>query len=150
MLDLEPLLIARLTGTMPEDVKVLTANDLVGVREQSQHAPAVHVLYESTRAQPANDKAPSLPTQQAVEQTWAVVAVIRNSASQLSAKDARSNASVLTGQIICALLGWRPGNAYSRLRLTTAPRPDYGPGGVVYFPLLFTTRFVLSGDATKE
>ncbi|MEQ8511227.1 MAG: hypothetical protein RJP96_02765 [Algiphilus sp.] len=149
-LGLEPLIVARLKEVAPEGVQVLTVNDLDGVREQSQHTPSYQIHYQQTTPADAADRAPDVVTRQAVTQTWAVVVVTRNAKSQRSGSDARAQASELLGTAIESLLGWLPpGNQFRRLRLAVAPRPQYGAGGVVYFPLLFTTRMELSGATAR-
>lgn len=147
MLELESILVDRIKEAVPKGTHVLTANDLAGVREHGQMTPAVHVYPDATRPDSTEiiRAAPGTPAQQRVTQTWAVVVVTRNASNQRSAEHARSDASELLTLMVATLLGWLPDKAFTRLFLAAAPRPFFGAGGVVYFPLLFTTSMTLHG-----
>lgn len=151
LLALEGLLVDRLREVFDESVSVLTANDLAGVTAQSQHVPAVYVLYDGSSQEQASDKAPAIPTEQPMIQRWTIFVATRNVKQRMgSAEDSRSEASGYLDTVISALLGWLPGPQYRRLRMASSQRPTYGPGNIAYFPLTFTTRLVLKGEPINQ
>lgn len=144
-LDFEPQLVARLQAKLDASITVLSARDLVGVKETLQVAPAVQVYGgDYTPMEPA-------PTGQSciVTQTWLCVAVVRNSTDQKTGAAARQNAGGICDAVLTALLGWPlTAPASERLRLSPAPAPAWTPGGFGYYPLAFTRRFAVIGDPT--
>lgn len=141
-LDFEPRLIAQLQATLPGTVTVLSARDLVGVKEQLQAAPAVQVY--------GGDYAPveDAPTGRVavVQQSWMCVVVVRNSADQKQGAGARAEAGPICDAVLAALLGWpNTDPADTRLKLAKAPAPMWTPGGFGYYPLAFTRRITVTG-----
>lgn len=143
LLALEPLLIERLGASVQVPrLKVLGAADLEGVEEQSQHTPALHVLYRGYR--PTTEKGNGVIQQ--IEQTWLVVVVVRNVRDAHSGAGVRAAAGPIMHAVCAALLGWPRQHAdFSPLRLASAPAAWFGKG-VGYFPLAFTTNLHARGE----
>jgi hypothetical protein len=116
------------------EVRVLSAADLAGVAEGSQHVPAVHVVYGGYRV--VGDTTPAWVD---IEQTWLTVIAVRNVRANLSGAAARSDAGNLIGVIIDALQRRRIDTEYGPLRLANSPaRPAYS-AGYFYHPIAWTT-----------
>lgn len=132
-LGLEPLIIERLKASVPAARAVLAAEDLADVQERSQVAPALHVIYGGYRVAEAAENGRGAIT----EQTWIVVAVVKGAGQRGDAPAAlRASAASLVGQVLAALMGWRPAERMRPLKLANGPRPVFS-GGFAYFPLTF-------------
>lgn len=143
-LSFEPKLIARLQATLDAAITVVSARDLVGVKEALQLAPAVQVFGGEYRMQESSHTGRVVT----VDQTWMCVVVVRNSATQKTGSGARADADSICDAVLQALLGWPPTDAAdARLRLVDAPAPLWTPGGFGYYPLAFTRRFSVSASA---
>lgn len=130
MLRLEPTIVERLKAVLPKGVRVMSAADLAGVKDMSQFAPSVSVMYQGYRVKKteANDMV-SL-----VEQTWVTVIVTRNARDQKTGAAARTDAGPIGLAIHQALAGWLPTGACGNMRLTDGP--DAGSeAGLFYMPL---------------
>lgn len=133
-LDLEQLLVERLTAQLPSTVRVFSASDLASVPTNSQVAPAVQIIYGGYRVvELKNDKRSAK-----VKQTWYVVPVVRNVAGQIDGRGARTSASDLIDQTLDALMGWRPSDAFTFLELASSVPPRWIKG-LGYHPLAFET-----------
>ncbi|ANJ66059.1 hypothetical protein A9404_00495 [Halothiobacillus diazotrophicus] len=130
---IEAELVARLEGIMPEEVKVLTAQDLANVKEQTQPAPAVHVIYLGYKP---------IETHPIVVlgETWMTVIVVRNARTLKTGEALRLNAAPLMDTAFDALNRWRPASGYKPLQIASAPLPTY-QNGYGYFPLVWSTSF---------
>lgn len=144
-LALEPRLIERLRAVLPAEVKLLSAADLAGVVENSQATPAVQLYHRGYR--PVDEQATG-GVQQA-EQTWIAVVVVRNAAGQRDGAATRESASALCDHVFAALLGFRPGPPFTALKLAQAPAAEWSRGGFGYYPLAFTTRLTVRGEAHR-
>lgn len=142
-LDFEPQLIARLQAKLDPSITVVSARDLVGVKEALQTAPAVQVYggdYRLLQSAHAGQAA-------VVAQTWLCVAVVRNAATQKTGSGARADAGAICDAVLAALLGWPLTDpADRRLQLADAPAPMWTPGGFGYYPLAFTRRMTVNGS----
>lgn len=127
----------KLAGQVPP-VHVLTSSELANVQEEMQLAPAVHVMYQGYRPLEARHDGSVLR----VQQTWMVVAVVRNTRNLASGGDARQEAGALSIKVWSALTGFLPASAAKPLALATAPSAEFS-GGHQYLPLAFTTELVL-------
>lgn len=144
-LDFEPQLIARLQAKLDASITVLSARDLVGVKETLQAAPAVQV-YGGDYA-PVEDSKPGRVA--VVQQNWLCVVTVRNSSTQKTGAAARSDAGPICDAVLDALLGWPLTDpADRRLQLARAPAPMWTPGGFGYYPLAFTRRITVAGTPT--
>lgn len=130
---IETDLVARLHSKLPGEVKVLTAMDLAGVKELSQPAPAVHVLYRGYKPVETHPIV-------VMSETWMTVVVVRNARSLKSGDDLRLNAAPLMNAVFAALNRWRPSPGYKALQISPAPAPTY-ENGYGYFPLAWSTSF---------
>lgn len=138
-LDAEKRLIRRLEAKVKPHVRaVLSAADLAGVQESEQITPALHVILQGYR--PTREQGSGLI--QEIEQTWLVVAAVRN---VRGIPDAREDAGPILDAVLRALLGWRPDAGWTPFQLAAAPRPGFSRG-FLYFPLAFTTKIVARGD----
>jgi hypothetical protein len=129
---------AALAGMQPA-VHVLTEADLAGVKEAAQHVPAVHVVWGGYRVLEAS----AAGTRARLEQTWLVVAAVRNLADVRSGSAARQEAGELLARAGQALMGLKPPCSAQPLRLAAAPR-SWASKGYVYVPLAFTTETLFS------
>lgn len=136
----EPLMAARLREELPE-VTVLGARDLATVRESGQVTPALHLLLDRFDV---GDQTPDGTAQEIVQQ-WLVILVVRSAEGVRGGAGAKGVAGPLLVRTIRALSGWLPpGGEFTPLRhLRPALRPEYSPGGFLYFPLSFTTSCVI-------
>lgn len=141
-LDLEHPLAARLRERLPAWVHVLTRADLAVVAEGSQPTPAVHVVYQGYRV------LENRPDGRAarIQQTWLVVAAVRNVRDAASGEAARADAGDLAESAARALMGWKPDGAHKPARLANAPASGYR-AGFLYLPLAFDIETDLKGDA---
>lgn len=103
-------------------VKVLTAADMQGVMEQSQHTPALHLVYAGFRVAETSRSAARLV------HTWWVVAVTKNVARQRTGKAARADAGPLLAAAVAALMGQQVDGATKPLALMNGPKPHYSAG----------------------
>lgn len=138
---LEAALIHRLKDRLPAHVRVLSAADLDGVAEGSQPTPAVHVIYYGDRPLEVNSNGRTAR----VEQTWLVVAAVRNVRGPRTGQDAREDGMALMWQVRRALMGWQPEGASTPLKLASAPRPGYS-AGFQYLPTAFTVETIILGE----
>lgn len=134
-LTLDPLIVTRLKTRLP-DVQVLDAADLDDVTEDSQPAPAIHVIYNgfSVMQTQAHGKAAIF------RMSWLVVACVKHAGSGTkAAREAKARAATIVAQANDALMGFRPDTRPGTPGLVpaTPPRP-MRRGVFYYFPLLFT------------
>lgn len=140
-LGLEPLIVERLQAfRLPGNARVLTVAEFAGAQEASLPAPSVRVAYAGHRI--ASDSSTPLPPGWAlIEQTWLVVAAVRNVRGIKSGSASRMDASPLCDAILDALDGWMPGKGYTQLRSATPGLAALTQDGNTYIPLAFTSRF---------
>lgn len=141
-LSAEPLIVARLEAKVP-GVKVFSAADLAGVAEAKQTTPALHVLFSGYR--PTRQQEGSHGRIQEGEQTWFVVAAVRNLRSPQTGEHAREEAGPVLATVLAALQGWKPSTGHGPLELAPGARAGF-KNGFGYFPLAFTTKVVTRGD----
>lgn len=104
LLSLAPLIIERLKDRCPlVGGKVFAADDLAGVQESTQVAPALHVLIgDYTPVETVGSETRWL-------ETWLVVTVVKNSARKDRAAKQAEAAMPILEQVTAALSGWHPG-----------------------------------------
>lgn len=142
-LSAEALIKARLSEAARDLPRVLAAADLDGVIEKSQTTPAIHLVsLPDSIPQGKNDSAVRSKNQ-IVYQRWMVVIVVKNVST---ADRLREDAGPYISGTIKALQGWPPSAEHGHLHRVEAPyRPTYR-NGFGYFPLLFTTKIITTGD----
>lgn len=132
-----PELIGAYLGSKSLGVPILYAADLDGVTENSQVAPALHVLPYQLTVADAGD-----PSAIALKEVILVSVVVRF-ANQRSGQGVRQLASPLLARVALALTGWSPTTDYEKLQIETPPSPRLKNGHGSY-PLQFSTRYQLS------
>jgi len=132
-----PELIGARLGTQSLNAAILYAADLDGVAENTQVAPALHVLpYQLTVVDAA------IPSAIALKEVVLIVAVVRF-ANQSSGQGVRQLAAPLLANAALALTGWQPTPSYEALQIETPPSPRL-KNGYGSYPLQFSTRYQLS------
>lgn len=136
-LAVEQAIVERLKARLPELRAVQTAEELAGVQQAAQHAPAAHVLF--TGYNPRNTTREDVIQ---VDQSWTVVLVTRTVRQHTD-----ENRGQMVARIVAALHGWKPDQARTAMTLIAAPiPPSYGPG-VAYLPVAFETSVITrTGD----
>ena len=133
---LERLIEERLKQELSDSVLVLRAANIQGIPRQ--YSQSVYVIPQALQV---NEQRRG---QVALAESVYVVAVIRNASTQLSSADSMDDAGPLMTSIVQALLGWVPADGYESLEMSNAPVPEF-EAGFGYYPLAFTTRYILSG-----
>ncbi|MFA7269837.1 MAG: hypothetical protein WC073_10875 [Sterolibacterium sp.] len=132
MLAIEPLLVERIRQeVIVPGLKVVTSAEMVGVKENSQPVPAVHVVYDG----------PVMRVEKGlveIIERWITVVAVRNLRSTRSGEDARQDAGPILDAVFSALLGWQPVGVKPLLP-SNPPRP-YFNAGYAYFPLAWEAR----------
>lgn len=143
LLEIGPLIVDRLKAKVKgvEAANVLTTEDLVGVKESAQPAPALHVVH--------GGYAPKEGVGGDVtwDEIWLVVVVVKHVAQKDRAAKKMIAAAPLLREVLEALSGWRallPDN--SRSSLTAVPGPKPAPGNThAYYPLAFSAMVHTTG-----
>lgn len=145
-LGLEPLILARLREHMPADVAVLSAADVSVSLEASLPKPSVRLLYGGHSIKNEGRRPPGWA---AIEQTWIVVAAMRNVADIRGGAPSRADVSPLVDTAFLALDGWST-HGYGTLTSVTPPVQSANIDGVAYIPLAFSASFRLKKDCPQE
>lgn len=140
LLDAGPLFDARLKARCPtaED-NIFSTEDLAGVKEKSQVAPALHIVLHSY--QPLSDDEGSGTRWREI---WLVVAVVKNARQKVGSEAVRNAAAGLLAEVVAALDGWRCPGAVGLVRAIAPPNPLI-TDGFGYFPLAFEVQTVTAG-----
>jgi len=141
-LSLEPLIVARLKDKVTQARDVASAADLAGVELSKMKTPALHVLpagYKPTQSKPG-----SSGTVQQIEQTWWIVAAVKNLKDPKVGAKAREDAGPLIAATLKALLGWKAGDDFTPLSMAPGPAPRF-ESGFARFPLAFKTLISVQG-----
>lgn len=136
---LEPLIKDALRARLDPRVFVLSAADL-GVAEDHQPTPAVHVLYTGYRVADSDNG-----FFVGLAQTWLTVVVTAHLGDIVGGEDARQLAGPLAADVIDALHFKRLGGA-SPLQLTQAPAAGFSAGHF-YLPLAWNAPIIMERDA---
>ncbi|HIE0069181.1 TPA: phage tail terminator protein [Pseudomonas aeruginosa] len=139
---LEPLLIERIRSEVPGLAIVSGVPDLAALSEQDQPAPSVYVVYLGDETGTGADHQGGQRAIQTVGQQWAVVLVVHYADSSNSGEGARREAGPLLGRLVKALTGWAPAIDVAPLARSARQSPATYASGYLYFPLVFTARFV--------
>lgn len=132
MLAIEPLLVERIRqGVDAPGLKILTAADMSGFKENTQPVPAVHVVYDGVSVR--EDKGLVEITER-----WITIVAVRNLRSTRSGEDARQDAGPILDAVFAALLGWQAGGVKPLLP-ASPPRAGFN-AGYAYFPLAWDAR----------
>lgn len=143
----EPLIIDRVKAEVSGLAGVMSRVDLLHVRDWTQLAPAVHVLYAGIAVEPSDDD----PTLIKVVQSWVLWLCVRNVASGRATEAMRESAGPFLSQLIDTLHGWKPLAHAQRMRLVRSPEPiaartkDDKFSGAMLFPLVFNLSFPTRG-----
>ena len=138
--ELEPLLIARVESTVSEFAGcVYGAPELeqFGGKNRQPPAPSCDVVFGGYQVLESRGDGMTR-----LQQTWYVVPRVKNVRSVKQGSDARSDGGPLVSAVINALLGWRPGDRWKRLEMTSAPAPYYLMG-TLEVPLGFVSQTVI-------
>lgn len=142
LLALESALLERLrtalAGQVPP-VHVLSQDDLAGVAEEKQLVPAVHVVYQRYRVAESRSDGKAAR----IEQSWLAVVATRNTRNLASSSGARTQAGLLAGVVLQALMGWRAPGTAGPCKLVDGPGAAFGKG-FGYLPLAFTAELTVS------
>lgn len=135
-LEPEPHIVARLKESLADlrpAVHVLTAAELSAIKEESQPAPAVHVIWNGFRVLEARaDGAVAR-----LDHTWLIVSAVKNVRTLKTNQAARYEAGELAARAGAALMGYRPPNVAGPMRLAPAPGAGHSAAGFMYLPLAF-------------
>jgi hypothetical protein len=140
LMGLEPILIARLRTQLADIIpsaNILTATDLVGVTQQTQISPAVHVVHHDYRVTESRTDGKTAH----ITQTWLVVVAARNMRDLKTGDAARVDAGLIAARVTRALMGFKA-DLYLPLRFVDGLSSGY-QAGWQYLPLTFSTQFVL-------
>jgi len=135
----EPHIVQRLQDALAADplpgpaVKVLTAADLAGVKEQAQLVPAVHVIWSGFRVM--DGRADGVASK--LRHTWIISAAVRNLHGGRGGSAARQEAGELLARAGAALMGFRPPGVAGPMVLAPETPPAHFSGGFMYLPLAF-------------
>lgn len=142
----EPHIVARLKELLPVNVHVLTAADLQKIKEESQPVPAVHVIWNGFRL--VESRLDGRVSQ--LQHEWLIVSTVRNVQTLKTGQQARVEAGELAARAGAALMGFRPPNVSSHMKLAPAPGTGHSQAGYLYLPLAFTVESVFhSSDYLK-
>lgn len=133
---LESLIVERLKSLLPANTRVLTADDLEGVKAADQPVPAVHVIYAGMSGVQTNASG----TQAELDQDFLIVCVIKHmGAAPKAAAEQKQRIAPLVNGVLRALMGWRPSSRPGTpgLKLKAPPNP-IPKDGFYYFPLKFS------------
>jgi hypothetical protein len=139
LLAIEPLIVARLAERVP-GARAMTAEDVAELEDKELPAPSLHVIYAGLRVRETS------PTgmQALTEQTWLVVAVIKQ-AGDRGAAERQQRVKPWVDGALAALMGWRPAQNMRPLRLVSSPGPRWR-APYYYFPLAFAADVPVQGD----
>jgi hypothetical protein len=135
---LEVLILERLQQTVDKNWLIARAANIATMPRQFSYAlyviPQDLEIHHQKRYQVA------------LRESVNVVIVVRNASSQLTGEDARFDAGPMLTAVIQSLLGWEPSEGYEALQMTSAPEPEFD-AGFGFYPLAFSTRYILSGGS---
>lgn len=135
---LEPLIENRLRSQVDSSWLILRAASIQGMPRQYNHSiyviPGELEVHEQRR------------NQVALKESVTVVTVVRNATSQVTGEHARFEAGPVLVAVIASLLGWVPGDGYEALKMENATNPEF-EAGFGFYPLVFSTRYVVSGGS---
>lgn len=132
MLDLEPLIRARLEAAVPSLAGVHAVVSL-GVEDAAgKKLPAAFVASDGHRVLEvtAHGRAARIASR------WLVIVAVRNVQSVRDGAPARADAARLVQDCMAALMGWQPRAGVQTLQPVTPPQPLYQDGLLLY-PLAF-------------
>ncbi|MEO5377702.1 MAG: hypothetical protein H7832_07975 [Magnetococcus sp. DMHC-6] len=141
-LEVESLIIARLTTALGTSVaRVAGVRDLAAAKGLPHHHPAVHLLLDSANPVRTVGRGRTI----LVEQRWVLLVLVKSVQGVLSGEGAREAAGPLISQVIQSMAGWKPeGDRFMPFQWERSNyMVEYAAGGFIFFPLLFSTQFVL-------
>jgi hypothetical protein len=131
-LAIEPLLVARISQrVIVPGLKVITAADMAGIKENAQPVPAVHVIYDGCTMREEKGLVE-------IVERWITAVAVRNLKSTRSGEDARQDAGQIMDAVFAALLGWQA-DGVKPLLPADPPRASFN-AGFGYFPLAWSAR----------
>lgn len=135
----ETPLIQRLVTELPGLRVVRGIREAKEIPNQTPLSPAVYVVPQG------HDLVVATPDAQAIDQHWLVVTVVRTWRDNQTSAAERTEVGTLLGQICGALMGWQPLPGCGPMTMAQS-KPASFCNGYGSFPLLFTTRIILSGS----
>lgn len=131
-------IVTRLKESGPP-ANVQATIDLTTVTEKALLTPAIYVYYISDNLGSNAGQGVSYE----IRQTWGVALVVKN---LRESEHRRAELGSMISDVINVIQGWQPpSDNYSRLYRENAPGPVENPGGYIYFPLHFSSRFLTNG-----
>lgn len=132
--------IAAADWTGASKPRVLTADVIASIEEQSQIAPAFYVLFDGYQPtqQVGNGKV------QQIDQDWRVVIVVKNARGQTTGEGLRAEASNLIELVTQALAGYQVNSGFTPLQIAPGPGPQF-TGQFGYFSVNLKTRVMVRG-----
>lgn len=122
---------SQIEAEIPELRKIYVAEEIENLSQASQIVPAVHLLYAGY--QPAQTERGRVRI--TVDQTWAVVLVIRQKPGEYAGGE-------ILGRLIEVLHGFKPADAMMALELAGSPYSPRYTARTAFYPLAFTTRVI--------
>ncbi|MBW7901260.1 MAG: hypothetical protein H3C26_07275 [Rhodocyclaceae bacterium] len=116
---------------------VFSTDDLAGVAEKTQVAPALHVVLYGY--QPAEDDGDGTVRW---DEVWLVVAVVKHAARRDRPLAQQKEAVPLVAEVLAAFSGWRlpaESGVHCRLKVVPGPRPHFSETHA-YFPVALRTQ----------
>lgn len=135
----EPLILARVKEAAPELKTHGSASVLVVRDDILTLCDGVFLIPGQTRVESQAGMAV------AVDQDWQIVLAITAVTDLANPDTTAIKAGEYAGKIISALLGWKPGEEFAKMRFTGLGEPLYGDG-YAEFPLFFSVKTALKGN----
>lgn len=137
---MESEIVDRLRSQVPELVEVYTPFDISDMVELGQVVPAAHVIYRGDTLSDDVGRGRAVM----VTQSWLVVLVVQNSASQMQdTTQIRVDAGLIVSKILAALQGWQPESSTRPLKRVNGVPAGYS-AGFSYFPFAFEGELITS------
>lgn len=134
--ELGDLIKERLTLKIPKNIRVMNADDLAGVLEKDQPAPAIHLF--CTNDAIVETKENSL----LIDQQWCCIVVVKNQRTPL---EKLLKAGEIIATVISALHNFKPestqGVFYENLNCVKSPFKPIYRNGFSYHSVVFQTSF---------
>ncbi|WP_221800442.1 phage tail terminator protein [Oceanobacter mangrovi] len=134
-------IVARLEQLLPKTVRVLTTDDLMGVREDEMPTPCVHVIYQGGKVQ--ESRRPDHRVARLAD-SWLIVVVV-SAERRGDSTEAIETATEHVDVIRPGLMGWRPPSANGPMELATPPAPAK-TSACFYLPVAFIVETIVHAN----
>ena len=139
-LAIQDLIVDRLAEEI-EEATVSDWSDYASMEESRIPTPAIYVIYQGDLFGQSGGRG----AVQRVDHMWGVVVVVRNVANRRG-DQIRETAGPIMAKVIKALSGWTPSEeSFRPLERRQAKEPYYS-AVVGYFPLMFSTGVITTGE----